>query len=110
MEKQSKHTPGPWYYDATWGLIHDARKTARTPHESAAEICAIHAGRTGSKDETTANARLIASAPELLEALARIATVPKAGEPGYRPLDSRDAIGFITIARTAIDKATGEGE
>lgn len=48
----NKHTPGPWKHDDTWGLIKHGRE----------EICALHSGNS-------ANARLIAAAPELLEAL-----------------------------------------
>ena len=47
-----KHTPGPWTHDETWGLIKHKSK----------EIAALHSGNT-------ANARLIAAAPELFDAL-----------------------------------------
>jgi hypothetical protein len=46
------HTPGPWKHDPTWGII----KHGKT------EICALHSGNL-------ANANLIASAPDLLDAL-----------------------------------------
>jgi hypothetical protein len=46
------HTPAPWKHDPTWGII----KHGKT------EICALHSGNL-------ANARLIASAPDLLDAL-----------------------------------------
>jgi hypothetical protein len=48
----SNHTPSPWKHDPTWGLIMHGKQ----------EICALHSG-------IEANAKLIASAPELLEAL-----------------------------------------
>ena len=48
----TNHTPGPWKYDSTWGLI-EYGKT---------QICALHSGNK-------ANAHLIASAPDLLDAL-----------------------------------------
>lgn len=46
------HTPGPWKHDPTWGII----KHGKT------EICALHSGNL-------ANANLISSAPDLLDAL-----------------------------------------
>ena len=49
---KNNHTPGPWKHDEKWGLI----KYGKT------EICALHSGNE-------ANANLIASAPDLLEAL-----------------------------------------
>lgn len=54
----SKHTPGPWTHDETWGLILS---------RDGSEVAACHAGRSGSKAETQANARLIATAPDLFE-------------------------------------------
>jgi hypothetical protein len=50
--KKTLHTPGPWKHDPIWGII----KHGKT------EICALHSGNL-------ANARLIASAPDLLDAL-----------------------------------------
>jgi hypothetical protein len=50
--KNTLHTPAPWKHDPTWGII----KHGKT------EICALHSGNL-------ANARLIAAAPDLLDAL-----------------------------------------
>lgn len=100
---KNKHTPGPWIYDETWALIHDGRKSAVSPHESAAEICAIHAARNGKPDECKANALLIAAAPELLEALQGIIDLNKYSNspcPFGRDIER--------ICRTAIAKATGQ--
>ena len=46
------HTLGPWKHDEKWGLI----KYGKT------EICALHSGNE-------ANAKLIASAPDMFDAL-----------------------------------------
>ncbi len=56
MKNQTKHTPGPWYIDETFGLIMWQDK----------EVAAIHAARNG---DAKGNAALIAAAPEMLEAL-----------------------------------------
>lgn len=64
----SQHTKGPWTYDETWALIHGP---------NAEEICAVHPAQGQgearvSRKIAAANARLIACAPELLEALKAI--------------------------------------
>jgi hypothetical protein len=86
----SYHTPGPWKHDEMWGLI----KYGRT------EICALHSGNA-------ANARLIAAAPELLEALNQTVSsleywFKRNGDPeGANSL-------MMQNARAAIAKATGK--
>ena len=62
----SKHTPGPWYDVGAWVEVEDGK---------VAEICSCNPddfdqkrlGRT--YNEMCANARLIAAAPDMLEAL-----------------------------------------
>lgn len=56
----TKHTPGPWQVDKTYGLIMAGNEI---------EIAACHAGRGA---DAEANARLIAAAPEMLDALEKI--------------------------------------
>jgi hypothetical protein len=50
--KTANHTPGPWKYNSTWGLI-EYGKT---------QICALHSGNK-------ANANLISAAPDMFNAL-----------------------------------------
>ena len=82
------HTPAPWKYDSTWGLI----KYGKT------EICALHSGNL-------ANAHLISGAPDLLSALKQIAD----WEPSAAPSEPKgfSIIEVIDIARAAIAKAEG---
>lgn len=60
------HTPGPWIASGAW---------VENPDENKADICSCHPADFGQEhlgwdyDEVCANARLIAAAPELLEAL-----------------------------------------
>jgi hypothetical protein len=89
----SKHTPGPWSVD--------------DPHqiwaESAGEYVAITRVEdwdTIPREQAEANARLIAAAPELLEALKAMLTNWEEA-PAY----GSDA---AAKARAAIAKATGE--
>lgn len=77
------HTPAPWKHDATWGIIKHGKN----------EICALHSGNI-------ANARLIASAPELLSALEEICAMI------VSPNDTRADI--LAHATKAIRKAKGE--
>lgn len=97
----TKHTPGPWQYDGMWSLIMAGKY----------EIAAIHAARFAEEtsrrkrlDEVQANARLIAAAPELLEACKRAlsaieALPPRLNEDRYEPM--------MLLSR-AIAKATGD--
>ena len=82
----TNHTPGPWKHDETWGLI----KYGKT------EICALHSGNE-------ANAHLIASAPDLLEAL-RFLLADYIAIEGERLTGSSVP---IEMARAAILKAEG---
>ena len=64
----SAHTPGPWFLSREGGHI---RYLVRP--DAAANICKLH--HTGmDPKESDANARLIAAAPELLEACRVCAT------------------------------------
>lgn len=54
----SKHTPGPWHYDARHALIMSNR----------APIAKVF-GTPTDTDEEVSNGRLLAAAPDLLEAL-----------------------------------------
>jgi hypothetical protein len=95
----SKHTPGPW----TWqeGDGNEMPKLIAGDKE----VCNFGDDTTyyPSKGEppNDADARLIAAAPELLEALRHIEGVALADEP-------RDLPGIVQTARAAIAKATGE--
>lgn len=92
------HTPGPW--------VVGERKGCHTPIDSDSwfGLAKVVTRMGGSrKDEPTgvANARLIAAAPELLEALeALVACITETRGP-----NANDA---VTAARTVIAKAKGE--
>lgn len=117
----NKHTPAPWQ------LIRPNRKKKATQFDHNQEVLIMASGTTGSRfsigtiggpsniemiDEFVANARLIAAAPELLEAL-------KAAVQELEWLDrnalikSRAGGDYIEVeglnaARAAITKATGK--
>jgi hypothetical protein len=86
-----KHTPGPWVTDDKQSG--DVFRYVMPEDGSVLPICRLDVDRF----ETEANARLIAAAPELLEALKEIVR--------NDPWGSSSA---GMIARAAITKATGE--
>ena len=83
----SKHTPGPWIADGAQIFTSDTNVAQAN-------------GYRIDRETVAANARLIAAAPELLEALQKIA-----GNTYDEWTNGADA---ARIARAAIAKATGE--
>ena len=64
----ARHTPGPWDYD--WDFIVAPDPDGRHPDSYVAEIAhSDEEGRVASAEQQEANRRLIAAAPDLLEAL-----------------------------------------
>lgn len=90
----AKHTPGPWgIRDENETFISIGAET----HHSLVDTWAIDDGV--SKEQMEANARLIAAAPELLDAL-----LLAVSRQSYKPGDGPD---WWEICRAAIAKATG---
>ena len=88
----AKCTPGPWT-QGKYGEVRDANG-----NELVVEGVALGGKST---EETRANARLIAAAPELLEALQGVET--RCASSGYVGQDGQ----FLKVIRAAIAKATG---
>lgn len=97
---ESKHTPGPWIFDGdlVWaasidGYVANTRTEDMTSGENIAKRDAL--------EQIEANARLIAAAPDLLDALKSIVMSAEIGNAAILgPL--------LVSARAAIAKATGE--
>lgn len=83
---QAKHTPGPWS-DPTGTSVYAGKKLVAAVYGDDPEC--------KSDDRMTANARLMAAAPDLLEALIHCAT------------DEGPEQEWLDRARAAIAKATG---
>ena len=104
----SKHTPGPWAYALEYGPNITEPPRITTVARCANYVIGLPSDYPGgnyrdgdpSGDEE-ADARLIAAAPDLLDALRHIEGVAMADEP-------RDLPGIAHTARAAIAKATGE--
>ena len=95
MTTQATHTPGPWK------SVKGARPTRPDIVADCGLICSLEYG----PDEGEANARLIAAAPDLLEALNRLVC-------GFTEnIDGEELYGdWIQIAEEAIAKAEGRAE
>lgn len=96
--KKQQHTPGPWFITGRMTKYVEARIPGRMIQEVAS--CGPTAADNGYGDQQMANARLIAAAPDLLEALEEI--VSAADGDGWCQLDAN-----LRKARAAIAKATG---
>jgi len=105
MNTKSKHTPGPWEYRPNkyddWGVVRSADGLP------VAQACVgrwykdFDAHRVNKTDPGEANARLIAAAPDLLDALEMlISNHDNCGQPRM--------LNVIPAARAAIAKAKGD--
>lgn len=99
----SKHTPGPW----TLGNGEVRIRTEKNEQGRSILVAECYttgnAGRYPKYEERKANARLIAAAPELLEALKKLLEAYKHDTSILSNL-------FIQIAQEAITKAEGEAQ
>ena len=98
----AKHTPGPWHFDTA--LMDHADHLNVWEANGIGHVAAVSKGLTPDPS-AEANARLIAAAPDLLEALEEIARLPIAGSyPDGPCLERQD----MNMVRAAIAKATGK--
>lgn len=104
----SRHTPGPWMWDESWGAI-------MANHSGGSRlVCPMWTGsdRRGLgrqvEDEDMANARLIEAAPELLAACKMVVEYYEkmSGNPNA-PIPDKYWIRGALLARAAIAKAEG---
>lgn len=93
----SKHTPGPW------SLFHHKDSGARYIDAGSVQMQISRTSDAGAED-MDANARLIASAPELLEL---VTAIMKARGKCYIPNNEDGLLSWDEKARAAIAKATG---
>jgi hypothetical protein len=98
----AKHTQGPWR--AEFGN-NSARVIAKVEHEVASvpTLRSTNAEEDGNRDVMVANARLVASAPELLEALRGMLAMYSSDEAG-----GDETLEEVREARAAIAKAEGK--
>lgn len=102
--KEFKGTKGKWKFDES-----DFSVTTKGDYKLPTEICYVMDNNPydGFYDEDINNGKLIAAAPELLEALQGVMSVIKKSEHWW--IDSPDRGGFDTNSiEEAINKALGE--
>ena len=103
-----KHTPGPWVVGASdfldqWVCIDAPSGDPDLDYESWEGVAMAYGCEESPSEgleKAKANARLIAAAPELLEALEGLLVVS--------PHDTPEAYNYVSNARAAIAKAKGE--
>jgi len=101
MNKQTKHSPAPWGQEAT--MSSDYTFIRRISDDEGRVIANVRYAQGAEQEENLANARLIAAAPELLEALRKVANCSRYTDPS----DTEYALDQLReIAREAIAKAT----
>jgi hypothetical protein len=93
----NKHSPAPWQ------IIEDCGKTQIIEPEEDAAVCQMCKWEEEYFNEQQGNARLIASAPELLLALQAI--IARWDTPSWK--DAKPTGEIIDIGRKAVAKATG---
>jgi hypothetical protein len=101
---KSEHTPGPWRKQITDEGFNIADSTGNW------DICTITAQYAPTTEQAEANARLLASAPDLLAALRELLAIGEGGvvlrnETGKPTWSALDAV--KSIASEAIAKAEG---
>lgn len=94
-ERKAQHTPGPWVAD-------DTGPANSCVVSSAGDLLAIGTQGANDKDEDTANVRLMAAAPELLELCTRFLLMHDIGNHNHA---SEPWMLNADIARAAIAKA-----
>lgn len=92
-QESARYTAGPWkVWEKGWGMF--------SVDSATREICSVWSRTDQPKTIPDANARLIAAAPELLEACQMLLDAHNAIDPSY-------AYGARAKAKAAITKAIG---
>jgi hypothetical protein len=104
----SKHTPG------SWTIRREPSSRGRGFHRTVVRdgftwpIAEVSTAAGGQVDIAEANARLIAAAPELLEALEEMCAPPENDDEDPTPEENEKWADTMRKARAAIAKARGE--
>jgi hypothetical protein len=107
MTTQATHTPGPWEIGSInkrdkylwWAAVFTPKSTGKFHTPRAGEALGVD------REECEGNARLIASAPEMLEALRNVAEIMSGADYSHVKADMVRA-----ICRRAISTAEGGQE
>ena len=107
----SKHTPGPWHLlselDGDGDILRICQTNAPSPGFHVALVYG-HGGDIEHDTERTANAKLLAAAPEMLEALSQLVNYNES-DPSLYEGDNDGVLGkLMWAANQAITKAEGK--
>lgn len=97
------HTPGPW---ASLDRLENSRTLTHITN-GAHIVCTLGTTRTDGSPNHSANARLIAAAPEMLAALKALMQRAVKDAERYAPDGNEPIWAFISDASDAIEKAKG---
>ena len=106
LETKLKHTPAPWHVD------HQVKRTAagtqfiQVVDKDDVEVSDIYLY----KDTAEANARLIAAAPDLLDALMKATILLKHAHDDASALESQFAVETADEMGAALNNAIGENQ
>jgi hypothetical protein len=92
----SKHTPGPWEIDEDGGIYARSQTVVIGQVYDSSDYPCLDGNEAEVDAEATANAKLIAAAPELLNAVRFLLSNP----------DNRISAADLAAANAVIDKAT----
>ena len=102
---ETKHTPGPWAIDKTSNADSiELIVTSTHLQGQDDDVCSVYGGNDNNEQTREANARLIASAPELLEALETALTEIS---PAFN-FDQAKYPEWVKQIQSAIKKAKGQ--
>jgi len=96
----SKHTPGPWHFRVD--PIHQGQYFIRVQSYGFAPLATVRGDKRSTLKDSEANARLIAAAPDLLEALKMAVSALERSD--YIQMDG-DSFDVVDEARAVIAKA-----
>ncbi len=99
-----KGTPGSWLHADSYGLNETAGGAI---HGDGKTLCLV-LGKGIGKEKATANAKLMAAAPELLDALIKIVEMNQQyAIDKYGDVKKAEEMACVRTARAAINKALG---
>ena len=109
LETKLKHTPAPWQLTTIDGVPRRRHLMVGAGYGGGLAVALMRTDHAGATSETLeANARLIAAAPELLDALMQATILLKHAHDDANALESQYALETADAMTAALAKAIGE--
>ena len=106
LETKLKHAPAPWHVDHQVRSTNVGTQFIQVVDKDDVEVSDIYLY----KDTAQANARLIAAAPDLLDALMQATILLKHAHDDANALESQYAVETADAMTAALTKAIGENQ